>query len=429
MKILLITRTALKSETSTGNTVNYLFSWAKKEDLSNVYFRTEMPNMDFCSSYYCIPETELIRYFFKRKNVGFNFVFDSSKDLSVEEEKEKQMYNRFKRKRLFVSLWAREVLWSLTAKKWKKGLIEYIKQVKPDCVYMPIYDCFYMHKILAIIKKAFNIKIVLYSGDDFFSFNRYRLSPFYYINQLFLRKHISRSCKSASSVLCFSEKETEILRKSFGEKVKQINKGFPKSKDARYSFSLPNKGRFFEMLYVGNINYGRINTLLLLASTIKSIDTLRNHFHITFYTQNQLSRKQLDSINKNDCITFGGNLSRDKFSETVAASDILLNIESFKKKDIERVKSSFSTKIVDYLFSSKCILSVGPIEDNSIGFLAKREACLTAVNPSLITKVLASIIGNATLLNEVSKRAFELGKKEFDFEKCSLAIKKAIIDF
>ena len=429
MKILLLTRTALKSETSTGNTTHYLFSWAKKEDLTNAYFRTEIPNMDFCSSYYCVPETELIKHFFEKKNIGFTFTFNSSREIKVEEEKEIKMYNLFKKKRLYISLWARELLWDLTKGKWIKGLIEYIEKVKPDCVYMPIYDCFYMHKILAYIKKKNNLKVVLYSGDDFFSFNKYKISPFYYANQILLRKHISRSCKNADSILCFSEKETLILRNRFGEKVKQINKGYPHSKDAHFSFSLPNNGSFFELLYIGNVDYGRINTLLLLASVIRNNEMLSKHFHITFYTQTQLNKRHIKAISKNDCITFAGSLSRNMFLKTIEASDVLLNIESFKKKDIERVKSSFSTKIVDYLFSSKCILSIGPQEDNSIDYLVKRGACLSATSPSSISNALTLIINNSIVLRETAKKAFELGKTEFDSEACSSIIKKAITSF
>lgn len=427
MKILLLTKTALKKETSTGNTTGYLFSWVKKEELFNAYFRTEMPNMDICSSFYCVPESDLIKHFFRKKNIGFSFSYESVPNKCIDETQETKMYNRFKKRRLFISLWARELLWSLTEKKWKKSLFNYIENVKPDCIYMPVYDCFYMHKILFAIAKRFRPRIILYSGDDFYTYNRYRLSPFYYINQLFLRKHILRSCKIADSVLCFSETETALFKRVFGEKVSQINKGYPLSKQASFSFCLPNKKKHFELTYIGNTTYGRIDTLLAIGEAIKNNSELSSRFHLTIYTQNQLQKKHLKTISENNNIYFGGSISRETVKLAIDKSDILLNVESFNKKEIARVRSSFSTKIVDYLFSSRCILSVGPIEDNSISYLVKRKACLYAHSISNVPFVLLSVIDDTDILEETAFNAFRVGKEEFDFDTCSTLIKKAIV--
>ena len=164
-KILFLTRNALRSNISTGNTINNIFNFIDKKFLFNIYCRDEIPDLNICSKYFCISENNLIHL---KKNVGkkVNINEFNSEDLDTAQESSK-LYNNFKRRRLTIFLWIRELIWS--SSRWKnKQLDDFLDECQPDIIYMPIYDCFYMHKVLYYIKKKTNAKILLFSGDDFY---------------------------------------------------------------------------------------------------------------------------------------------------------------------------------------------------------------------------------------------------------------------
>ena len=432
MKILILTKTALKKETSTGLTTQYLFSWARREDLINVYCREERPNIDMCDSFYCIPENLLTSFFLKSGSVGFEFKYVDLSAIEVHEKREESRYKRLKKIRLFFFLWVREIIWFFSKKKWFcHNLKDYLVSNKPDFIYMPIYDCFYMHRILKTIQEFTGAKVVLYSGDDFFSFNFYHLSPFYYINQILLRKCIRKTISLASSVMCFSNIECELYRNLFGEKVYQIYKGHPLSVSSSFSYEDCTNKNIIKILYAGNLEYGRISSILCIGETLDRIN-FTNHANDSFilyvYSQSSIPKRILRRLNQIQSVVYGGAISREQLLSAQDSCDLLLNVESLRKKDISRVKASFSTKIVDYLFSCKCILSFGSNEVNSISYLTRNDATLYASNQKELFIVLNSLSKDKSQMRYFAEKAFELGRRNHDIRKCSESVKRRFLD-
>jgi len=58
-----------------------------------------------------------------------------------DEQKEKKIYDFFRKNRLHIFLWGRELLWKMV--NWKsKELKDFIKEFNPDVIYSPSYDLF-----------------------------------------------------------------------------------------------------------------------------------------------------------------------------------------------------------------------------------------------------------------------------------------------
>lgn len=410
-RILFITRTALKSDTSTGNTTEALFSFCKKDYCRNIYCRNEIPNINLCDSYFCISESELLNGICNDKEEGKVFRFEDINNLGIDETIEHNRYNFFKKYRSFIFLWARELVWEISKKKWQSNILrQYLHDFAPDILYMPIYDCFYMHKLLHYIKQVTEAKIVLYTGDDFYSYNCYNVSPMYYINQFILRKFIKKSILNSDMVLCFSDKQKILYSKIFkNKKICKIYKGYGIKNLSLHpviSFKKPQK-----LIYAGNLDYGRWKTLLMIGKCLDGLNLSQPHFELQVYTGSSLRRQVRNRIKKCKSILYSDAISYSELIEKQEKSDILLHIESFSHRDIKRACMSLSTKVVDYLFLSKPIISVGPDKVNSIKYLVDNNACLLAKSPSEIPLVFQRIINNQTLLNEYTYKAKELAIK------------------
>lgn len=412
-RILFLTRTALKSNTSTGNTTYNLFSFYDKDNCISVYCRDEVPNIDLCKEYYCISERELINGFCTRDFVGKIFSFENIDTLNIDESIEKARYDTMKKYRLYIFLWIRELIWFFTKRKWENSnLKKFVTDFKPDIIYMPIYDCFYMHILLYKLVKWTNAKVLLNSGDDIYSFNKYRLSPFYYINQVILRYYIRKTIGIADKVVCFSALETKMLNSIFGNKVIQIFRGHEVN-NLQLDSTNSNINANIKILYTGNISYGRWKTLLKFGEVVDKLNSTCKGQQITVdvYTANELNSIQRRLFSKLKSVLFHKEVSFKEVVELQRSADVLLNIESFDKKDIELVKMSFSTKIVDYLFSGRCILSFGPNCVNSINYLTSNECTLYAASEEDLYHKLENLILDRKLLSYYAQKALDIGIK------------------
>lgn len=408
-KVLLLTRNALKSNTSAGSTTHNIFSFYNNDDCASLYCRDELPDINMCSRFYYISEKELIHGFFDNKEVGLSFKYEDKELLNIPEAEERKKYDSMKKHRLYVFLWLRDLVWGLTSRKWNNTRLRaFLDDFSPEIIFMPIYDSLYMHRLLYKIKNYTNAKLLLYSGDDVYSYNFNRKSPAYYINQFILRRYIRKTITESSAVVCLSEIETLYLKSLFGDKVYQIYKSYNIPPEISYESK---NGPVINVIYAGNLGYGRWKTLQMVGEAMDFVNENGTKYALKVYSATKLNDMQEKSIRKYKSISLLGEISYEKVKERQKESDLLLNIESFDKKEISSVRMSFSTKIVDYLFLGKCILSVGPIEVNSIGYLVNADVTLYADSVKQLIDVLLAIHDNKDIMRQYAHKAYTFGTK------------------
>jgi len=106
-----------------------------------------------------------------------------------------------------------------------------------------------------------------------------------------------------------------------------------------------------------------------------------------------------------------GGVSYEKIPQIQEDADILVHVESMDLKERLEVRHSFSTKLVDYFYRSRCIFAVGTPDVASIEYLIKNDAALVATNVVEIKNQLNRIINNPSIINEYAIKAWECGKK------------------
>lgn len=410
-RVLVITRNAWNNGNSTGNTASNFFSNWDKNSIANLFCRAELPNNQICDKYYRITENELIGSILKKKDVGhiasYNKLVKNECQNNIKTiAKEKKLYDFFRNYRIYILVWAREILWSIG--KWKNDkLYSFLKDFNPQIIYMPIHDCFYMHNILHYAKSVTNAKIILFTGDDMYSLKQFSLSGLYWINRFILRSKIRRSIKMADICYCMSDIQISEFKKEFDDKFKILRKGMSiKNLMPVY----PKHAGAINFVYTGNICNGRWKVIAKIGKAIHELNNEKNKVKLYIYSANKLTSKMKKKLNIGDEVRFMGSVLPNRIPEIQQNADVVIHVESFELKYKLQTRLSFSTKLVDYFQNGKCIFAVGWSKANSIDYLIENDAAIIAVNEKEIKEKIKSIIDNPNIIDKYALKSWECGK-------------------
>lgn len=410
MNILVLTRSAWRNDNNIGNTISNIFNGFSRENIYSMCFRSETPQNDIVLKNFCISEKQIMNYLKKGKDLGD--VTDVNTNTTKSDQlAEHQMYINAQKHNLMVLWFLRELLWLIAP--WKNDkLRQYIDDIKPDIVFMPVFGCWYPHRVLRYIKEYTGAKIVLFHADDNYTMRQFSLSPLYWIYRVFLRKWIRKSVSISDINYAISDIQKIEYENIFKREFKILYKGSKFTDIPQYV--LPNEK--IKMVFTGNVSSGRYKTLSEIGKILTLINNGSKRIELDIYTLTPLTDKMYNALNQ-PYINLKGGCESEKVAEIQRNADILVHVEAFDLKNRLAVHQSFSTKIVDYLSMAKCIFAVGPADVASMDYLIKNDAALTATNEAEIEEVLRKVINNKDLLTEYGKKAWECGKRNHQIDK------------
>lgn len=408
-KVLVISRDSWNDTNNSGNTLSNLFQNWDADSIANIYCRDEIPNNKICSNYFKISESLLLKKLLRKIDVA-GVRFQSEGTISVaseikDEQNEKKIYNFFRKNRFHIFLWGRELLWKIV--NWRSNeLKDFIKDFNPDVIYSLSYDSLYMHDILKFIRKESGVKVVYFHCDDLVTYRQYSLSPLYWINRFVLRKHMDKSIKSATKNYCIIDEQSRVYNEIYSLNFDKLYKTgefreIPKT-------HLPNHP--LKLVYTGNIIYGRIQSILTIAETLKNINFNGLKAKLYLYTANEISSDIRSRLESSGSVEIMGKVPYSQIPSILSDSDILVHVESFEKQQMLATSLSFSTKIVDYLEAGRPIFAMGWKEAASIKYLHDNAIGITANNDKEVFDKLNELIRHTENLNVIGIRAWEFGK-------------------
>ena len=106
----------------------------------------------------------------------------------------------------------------------------------------------------------------------------------------------------------------------------------------------------------------------------------------------------------------------DKVPAIIAENDVLVFTESMDGKNMSVARLSFSTKIIDYIQSGKCILAVGPKDVAPIEYFKNEDAAIVATNKKELMDALV-LLTDQTVIHEYAEKAIACGKRNHDRKK------------
>lgn len=399
LKVLVVSRGVW--DESTASTTNNLFASQDKIELAHIYIETKKPNSSLCHSFFQISEYSLIKKIFNwsiktGQRVDSNYIENES---IARKEASTMDYVRHHRSIIFTVL--REFLWLLNG--WKtKELREFIRYENPDVIWFMGSPLLLMNRLMRYVVKVAKKPYCIFEMDDVYSYKIHGFKPIERIHRLFLRRSIKQLMEGVSQLFVISPKMKKEYDEVFHLNSIVLTKGVDFSAVTYHPYQSHTPIR---LVYMGQVIYDRISTLEMIGRVLDEINAEKKRFVLSIYTKNPVDAIVKENMIKDGNVVFCDPVPYAEVKNVLEQNDVVVFVESLNEKYKRLARLSFSTKITDYLASSKCVLAVGPADSAPIEYLRDNDAALVASNEKELRDVFGKMLiaGN---LEAYSRQAF-----------------------
>lgn len=388
MKVLVISHNPITTYQSMGKTFLSLFSEFKKDELCQFYIYPSFPDVDACNSYYRITDRNIFDSYTHFGKVNGRELcsedIDTSNHNFYENEKEESFINV---KKTAIKTILRDFMWRFS--RWNnEQLKSWIQREKPTCIFFAGGESKFIYNIAMQIASRYSLPIATYICDEFYFLEDPSSFPLK-VHFWFLKKKIEKCIGISKLLVTISEELNHAYSSYFQKRAVTIYTG--SSRSAQLSSSSVGtvvKGFY----YFGNLAFGRFDSLEQIGRCLEQINEEQNQKYRLYIYTRTLSDSEKEIVQNSKTIVYCGYVNGKDYEKAYADADVLVHVESFRKKDIQRVKNSISTKIADALSSGKPMLAYGPDSISSIKYLAKEHAaCVVSDKRGLLNSIKAML--------------------------------------
>ncbi|MBE7064499.1 MAG: glycosyltransferase family 4 protein [Ruminococcaceae bacterium] len=419
IKVLTVSNTAWSNQNSFGITYNALFDGLDDIfEFANIYCNYGVPENNCVTKYCQITEKSIIARLRNKKD-EMCCIFDAEN--AVENAlcldcAESNKYKNIKKRRLQLSLWARDLVWKKGLKDMS-AIIDFVNEFKPDIIFTPMYYMFHTNRILQVVIKTANVPVIAYISDDIYRTEKFICSPLYAVDRLFKRRTLRRSISMCDMLYVACESQKNEYEKIFGKLCKVLVKP---AEDISVALSAEKDSNKRIFVYAGNLGTKRWKTVVQVGRSVSQNGGVLRVFSATPVT------KRIGKIFEKSGIDFRGAVRSDVASLECANADVLLYAEGFDKMSASLTKYSVSTKIPTYLLNGKLILAVGSDKIEIIKYLSDHNAAIVATQRcDIATAVKASMKDDLNLI----KNARECAENDFNKAEIQKILKSDILSF
>lgn len=377
-KVLICTRGVWDDTDGTSSTLTNLFQDYDPNKLAQIYIETIYPNTKCCNLFFQISEFSLVHKLYKW-GTKTGRIIDTKQ--TAKQIKSSKIARQEASTKDFVrghrSVWftiAREFLWSLNG--WKsKELTKFILDFKPDIVWVNGATTPFLCNLYNFVLKTANTRAVIYMQDDDWSYSSKKLIK--KAIKWFHRKAIKRVVNQCDKMFVISPKMKREYDELFKINSILLTKGIDTEK-------LPpldqNIHKPIRLVYMGQIIYGRIYSLLTIADALKEMNYETTIAQLDIYTPNSIPSPIEKHLLNNGSVFIKPYVRYEEVQKVISEHDVVVFVESFEPEYCRIARLSFSTKITDYLSSGKCIFAVGPKDIAPIEYFLEEDAAIVATN-------------------------------------------------
>lgn len=407
-KVLICTIESWNSKVG-ANTFSSLFANYPAECLANVYIREELPDSPCCSRYFRISENQVIKSVLKRKTKTGQEVEACQQSTEADEKMladSRELYNKNRKKRSFLKLFVREILWKFG--KWKTPELDaFVDSFQPDIVVFGMEGYIHFNRICRYIVKRTGAKAVGYFWDDTFTYKQMPGNMGYKLMRFFKRRSLRKLSPKCHAFWAITEKTKQEADKFFGIDCQVLTKPIdfePGEQWKPYTLHSPIK-----MLYTGNLLIGRFDTILAVSDALKKINADGVKIELDVYSGSYITPEDLAKLS--GFVHMKGVVPQAEVLHLQEDADILLFAEAMTGDHSQIARLSFSTKLTDYFHSGKCIFAIGAKDVAPMEYLAAENAALCAGDEEEIYTQLQSLIDSPETILQMAQNAYSCGKR------------------
>jgi glycosyltransferase involved in cell wall biosynthesis len=400
-RILIVSGAPLNDTDGDSSTLCNMFWDYDPDKVAQVYFLTNNPNSKCCKKYFLISEISLLRKLFKWNTpVGQEVVMgnDSLQPTETQINTEMRLGSFVRSHRSKVFVYMRELLWGLGL--WKnKDLRRFVEDFQPDVIWCESYPSRFIHNIGMYITKVSKKPSVVFLQDEVYQISPY-MSRADKLYRLFIRGVIKDHIKQCQGHFVASPLMKEKYDNLFGIDSVFIAKSFDCNYLPPVSQSVHSPIR---VVYLGNIVYGRLATLIEMAKALRIINSDSISIELSIYTTQFISADDKEFLLNTPGVKLPSPVPYDEVPHVISENDVLLFVESFELEHKYEASLSFSTKITDYLQSGSCIMAMGPSDIAPIRYFYDNDAALCLSDVGRIHEFLAENLNEKKVLEYAQK--------------------------
>lgn len=413
IKILVITYLPWREDNNIGNSYSNIFANTQdKYEFAHIYVRNGMPQNTLAKDYYHISIIKMMKRMFKP-----NLVVGERMKIEDSSQTEKTQFSScFKKMKMlrWPVFFLVEELAGLS-KSWKtKEFDQFIDDFDPDLIFGTLPDNPLISNLMLYVKNRKNIPLVTYPWDDYYSLHHSNLSPIFWIRKMMQRHYLYKTAQASEFLYVISNLMKDEYELAFKKDCRLMFKGY--NFDASKTLEKKKVEYTIQLVYMGNIGAGRWKTLALLASAIRDINVDGPKMMLNIYTLSPRDDKMKAALNIDGTSRLNLPVPNEKKQKVMDGADILLHVEPFKKSEYQFYRASFSTKLVDYFYSAKCILAVGGMTA-STDYLVRNDAAICITDKCSIKENLMKIVDKPQLINEYAKKSWDCGLINHQIDK------------
>lgn len=386
-KVLILSHNILEDTNNIGKTLISLFQGWPKDRLCQIYLRNEQPSFSYCFNYYRITDKEMVKSYFKGKDVvgtALSLETTNSGSDGSKNDSDQKFYDLGNKRIPLISL-VRDLLWK--KKSWKnEKLRSWLISQKPDIVLFVPNDYQLIYPIVTYISQLLKIPVVPYYMDDAFYYGAF-VSPIDSLRRKGIRREASKVLKGCNVLLTIGPKMSAEYNKRLSKNCVELMNSVPTRK-APDAFSKKENDEY-TLVYVGNLHSNRWKTLIEVGTMI---DKSKLKMKLNVYTASNLSKRIRRRFSEVESIKLKGKLDPKEVDKTLGEADALLFTESFDRKSKASTMYSLSTKIPEYINSYKPILAYGPHDISSIEYLRDNSLAIICSNKKQLAEGLTLLL-------------------------------------
>ena len=413
-KLLIVSRLNW-DDNSVSNTLTNIFSDYDPDKIARIYIETQQPNTKCCHLFYQISEFSLVKKFWKWGIKTGRVLNTKTEEINTRNDiataKQELSAMKFVRgHRSWVFSLFREIIWLLGG--WKtKELKKFIADFDPDIVWLDGSPLILMNRLNNYVYKIAKKPMVTFLMDDVYCYESCP-NAVSKVFKYFLRKQVKQTVEHSRHVFVSSLKMKEEYDRIFGVESTFITKSF----DANTLKTNVDKiHKPVRMVYLGNVLIGRLESLIHIAACMKEINKNGQKLQLSIYTNDIIPKEKMKHLLVDNGIKICPPVAYDKVPVIIAENDVQVFVESMEGKNMAIARLSFSTKIIDYIQSGKCILAVGPKDVAPIEYFRNEDAALVASTKEGLMQVLLRLT-DESVIRQYAEKAVACGKRNHDRE-------------
>lgn len=400
MPKILIIGTAPYDRNCQSRAFDSYFNGMESSNLAQIFTYQYLPPKGHCGTLFQITDGMMLKRFISKKaTVGKSYIIDDlDNNAGIGYKNEVKHSNNSKLQSFIQFLYKygkkdRPTTYLLRGFLWKKKywctkeLILWLKNFKPDCVFLSFSDDFFIPRIALYVADMFNIPIISSIADDYYFNNKFSISPFYYLYRFKYKKLINKILnRKGSTAIYIGDRIRDKYNSEFMLRGETI---YLTSEISRRGFKPININNPI-ITYIGNIRLGRDQSLIDIGNALVKI----NPNYVLHIYSNEKDIKYIDKLKKANGIYFHGSIPYKEVLIKMMESDILIVVESFNKDDIKKVKYSISTKIPDTLSVGAQVFAYGDKDCGAIDYLIKMDCIPVCTNKEMLVDYLDNLIND-----------------------------------